>query len=58
MFSFKSNPQQHPADQAINHENDEEIRTAEAIQGDSALILKVIELNDLREFAKQHTSDS
>lgn len=58
MFSFKSNQQQYPADQSKNHENDDEIRTAEAIQGDSALILKVIELNDLREFAKQQTPDS
>ena len=57
MFSFKSNQPEYPAGQTKNHENDEE-RTAEAIQGDSALILKVIELNDLREFAKQHTSES
>jgi len=50
MFSFISNQ----ANKLQNHSNnvigDEEIISAEAIHGDTALILKVIELNELRQY--------
>jgi len=51
MFSFLLNQPNNPQQTPDSAYADEETFTAEAIQGDTALILKVKELNALIEFA-------
>lgn len=53
MFSFISN-QVNKSNEPVNiYIVDEEIFSAEAIQGDTALILKVQELNNLRQYSDE-----
>jgi len=49
MLSFISNQQNSSLTQSSAHENEEEIKSLEAMQGDTALITAVNELNELRE---------
>ncbi|MDH3325272.1 MAG: hypothetical protein OEM38_00980 [Gammaproteobacteria bacterium] len=53
MFSFISNQANKLQESANNYLADEEIFAAEAIQGDTALILRVQELNDLRKYSDE-----
>ena len=55
MFAFISNRQEKTNTQDSKLEGDEEIKSLEAMQGDSALIHLVNELNLLREFSDQGT---
>lgn len=50
MLSFISNQANRLQNQVNTFLGDEEIIAAEAIHGDTALILKVKELNELRQF--------
>jgi len=52
MFSFISNQTNDTQQTSDTYLTDDETITAEAIQGDAALILKVQELNELREYNK------
>jgi len=53
MFSFISNQANKLQDSSDTYYADEELFASEAIQGDMALILKVKELNDLRDFSEE-----
>jgi len=53
MFSFISNQADKSQETSHDYFSEEEIFSAEAIQGDTALILRVRELNNLREFSEE-----
>jgi len=53
MLNFILRDQEKPKTQYTASENDEEITSSEAMQGDTALIHKVNELHDLQEFANK-----
>jgi len=53
MLNFILRDQEKPKTQHSSTENEEEIISSEAMQGDTALIHKVNELHELREFANK-----
>jgi len=50
MFNFISSNQTNDLIAPPKQDNEEEIKSSEAFQGDAAVISKVNELNELREF--------
>ncbi|MDH5257198.1 MAG: hypothetical protein OEX07_04300 [Gammaproteobacteria bacterium] len=53
MFSFISNQASKIQESSSTYIAEDDIFTAEAIQGDTALILRVQELNDLRKYSDE-----
>jgi len=51
MYTFISDLHESSLAQNAANDNDEETRSSEALQGDTALIHRVIELNELRKYA-------
>jgi len=50
MFNFISSNQSNELVASQKQDNEEEIKSSEAFQGDAAVISKVNELNELRKF--------